>query len=96
MRNAGYSLHAIVYQIFGQDIRDVELSEDVLVVSHTNNVFRFYSFLWVIDNCTVLKARLGEWVEMGDGRTGIVGEPEFGVPITTKMTGLGRTNPEIV
>ena len=78
----------LLFQVFGRDIRDVELSEDVLVISHTNNVFRFYSFQWMVQNCTVLKARLGERVEVEGGRTGIVGEHGFGVPITIKMTGL--------
>ena len=80
---------SLALQIFGENIKDAELSEDVLVISHSNSVLRFYSFRWIIEHCTVLRARLGERVEMeGGGREGRVGEPGFGVPITVKMTGL--------
>ena len=74
--------------MFGAKIRDAELSEDVLVVSHSNNTFNFYSFRWMLEHCTVLEAGLGEWLEMdGGGRCGIVGEPGFGVPLTMNITG---------
>ena len=42
----------------------------------------------MVNNCTVLKAVLGEWVEMEDGRSGIVGEQGFGVPLTINLTGV--------
>ncbi|CAI8048148.1 DDB1- and CUL4-associated factor 17 [Geodia barretti] len=72
--------------VFGAKIRDAELSEDVLVVSHSNNTFNFYSFRWMLKHCTVLEASLGEWLEMdGGGRCGIVGEPGFGVPLTMNI-----------
>ena len=74
--------------MFGARIRDAELSEDVLVISLSNNTFNFYSFHWILSHCTVLKATLGEWVEMDGGRrSGIVGEPGFGVPLTMNITG---------
>ena len=73
--------------MFGAKIRDAELSEDVLVVSHSNNTFHFYSFRWMLGHCTVLSASLGETVEVDRGRCGVVGEPGFGVPLTMKITG---------
>ena len=75
-------------QVFGAKIRDAELSEDVLVVSLSTNTFHFYSFQWMLKHCTVLKAGLGECVELDGGRCGIVGEPGFGVPLTMNITGL--------
>lgn len=42
----------------------------------------------MVTNCTVLQAVLGEWVELEDGRSGIVGEQGFGVPLTIKLTGV--------
>ena len=80
-------VYILNFQIFGEDIKDAELSEDVLVITHSNKVFRFYSFVWIVQHCTVISARLGQVVETQEGRSGRVGEPGFGVPITIKMTG---------
>ena len=60
----------------------------MLVITHSNKVFRFYSFVWIVQHCTVINAKLGQVVETQEGRAGRVGEPGFGVPITIKMTGL--------
>ena len=74
------------YQIFGDDIKDASMNEDLLMVIHSNKTFRFYSLKWIIENCTIIDPRLGSEVEGPNGR-GIVGDPDFGVPITVKFTG---------
>ena len=51
-----------------------------------------YSLPWILKNGTVLKASLGQAVEIKDvaggvTRMGAVGEEGFGVPYTIKLTG---------
>lgn len=81
-------MNSPVIQIFGVDIKDAELSEDVLVITHKNGMFAFYSFLWIVEHCTVLQAQLGERVVNREGREGWVGEPGFGIPVTIEMRGI--------
>ena len=70
------------------------MNEDLLVVTHKDGIVKMYSLMWIVDNCTVVKASLGNFVElMGEGpgrggiRGGAVGNPGFGVPTTVKLTG---------
>ena len=65
------------------------MNEDLLMVMHSNKIFRFYSLEWIIENCTIINPRLGSEVEGPNGR-GIIGDPDFGVPITVKLTGIGK------
>ena len=77
----------LILQIFGEDIKDASLNEDLLIVAHHNKVFRLYSFEWIIKNCTIVEAKLEEMVRLPNGCAGVVGNLDFGVPITVKLTG---------
>ena len=74
-------------QIFGGDIQDASLNQDVLVVAHSTGYYRMYSLPWIIKHYSVVKATLGEWVELGGTRAGVMGETGFGVPLTLNITG---------
>lgn len=81
-------------QIFGEDIADASVNEDLLVVTHRDSTVKMYSLTWIIDNCTILDASLGSFVEMTGERSGYagipggsVGNPGFGIPCTVKLTG---------
>ena len=73
-------------KVFGENTKDAFLSEDLLVVVHGNNMFRFYSMQWIKKNCTVVNAKLGTRV-MGPVGMGEVGGAAVGVPVTIKITG---------
>ncbi|XP_064384115.1 DDB1- and CUL4-associated factor 17-like [Halichondria panicea] len=73
-------------QIFGGDIQDASLNQDVLVVAHSTGYYRMYSLPWIIKHYSVVKATLGEWVELGGTRAGVMGETGFGVPLTLNIT----------
>lgn len=82
--------HAL--QIFGEDVSDAFVNDDLLVVSHKGGMIRMYSLPWIVKNCTVINASLGSFVELprdvGSGiRAGAVGNPGFGVPCTVQLTG---------
>ncbi|XP_064384697.1 DDB1- and CUL4-associated factor 17-like isoform X8 [Halichondria panicea] len=70
-------------KIFGGDIQDASLNQDVLVVAHSTGYYRMYSLPWIIKHYSVVKATLGEWVELGGTRAGVMG---FGVPLTLNIT----------
>jgi len=72
--------------VFGQ-IRDAFINEDRLVVAMEGGIYRIYSMLWIMDNCTTVKTSLGDYCDLGQGRGGVVGATEFGVPLTTNVTG---------
>jgi hypothetical protein len=81
-------------QIFGADISDGFVNEDLLVISHKCGMIKVYSLTWIIKNCTIVNASLGTFVELprGEGRSsgiraGAVGNPGFGVPCTVQITG---------
>ena len=74
-------------QIFGEDIKDASVHGDRLVVYHQKgSVFRIYSLYKVIANSTVSGAKLGQRFDLDDYRSGIVGDPDFGIPVA-KITG---------
>ncbi len=75
-------------QIFGEDIRDAYLNQDVLVVAHSRGYYRMYSLPWLLAHHSVVKATLGEWVELGHQRAGVMGETGFGVPLTLNIIGM--------
>ncbi len=77
-------------QIFGGDIQDASLNQDVLVVAHSKGYYRMYSLSWIIEHYSVVKASLGEWVDLGGTRAGVMGEAGFGVPLTVNITGEQR------
>ena len=73
---------------------DANVSEDLLVVTYKTGVVKIYSLRWIIDNCTVMKASLGEFVELKRCfsadmriRAGAMGNPGFGIPHTVVFTG---------
>eukprot|EP00731_Ephydatia_muelleri_P015127 Em0008g847a len=72
-------------KVFGYDIREVMVQEDILVVVHCSRYYRFYSLPWILANCTVLRTEIGARVAMEGGREGIVGQEDFGIPITVKI-----------
>ena len=74
-------------QVFGEDIQDASLNQDVLVVSHSRGVYRMYSLPWIMDHHTVVKATVGQHIQLDDMRAGVVGDPGFGVPLTVSITG---------
>ena len=80
-----------MFQVFGSNVADACIDEDRLVISHKRGMVKMYSLTWIINNCTILDAPLGKFVELaGEGawlRAGCVGNPDFGVPITVKLTG---------
>ena len=63
------------------------VQEDILVVVHCSRYYRFYSLPWILANCTVLRTEIGARVAMEGGREGIVGQEDFGIPITVKIEG---------
>ena len=74
-------------QIFGEDIKDASVHGDRLVVYHQKgSIFRIYSLYRVIANSTVSGAKLGQHFDLDDYRSGIVGDPDFGIPVA-KITG---------
>ena len=75
-------------QIFGEDIKDASVHGDRLVVYHQKgSIFRIYSLYKVIANSTVSGAKLGQRFHLDDYRSGIVGDPDFGIPVA-KITGI--------
>ena len=81
-------------QVFGEDIVDAVVNEDILVTSHRGGVVNMYSLRWIVEHCTVVDASLGKFVELpregrGGIRAGSVGSPGFGIPCTVKLTGKG-------
>ena len=74
-------------QIFGEDIKDASVHGDRLVVYHQKgSIFRIYSLYKVIANSTVSGAKLGQRFDLDEFRSGIVGDPDFGIPVA-KITG---------
>ena len=39
-------------KVFGYDIKEVMVQEDILVVVHCSGYYRFYSLPWILANCT--------------------------------------------
>ncbi len=72
---------------------DASVSEDILEVRHRGGTVKMYSVPWIIQNCTVLSASLGKYVELNERnlgaglRAGAVGNPGFGIPCTVKLKG---------
>ena len=76
------------------------MNEDLLVVSN-GRLVKMYSLSWIIKNCTILSASLGQFIEMNreigeELRAGAVGNPDFGIPCTIKLTGKSRISRHIV
>ncbi len=68
------------------------ISQDLLVVSSFKGLFKFYSLSWVLKNCVILDAALGEMVEIPNPAgvvptVGVVGEEGFGLPYTVEISG---------
>ena len=76
----------LAVQIFGNDVRDVSVNEDLLIVVHASKTYRFYSLEWIMKNCTVVEPRLGATVTVA-GHVGDVGSTGFGIPVTVDLTG---------
>ena len=75
------------------DMVDAFISKDLLVIGHKNDHIKIYSLPWILKNCKVLEASLGQVVEFKDAageltRTSAVGEELFGIPYTIKFTGI--------
>ena len=88
-------------QVFGADIVDAWVEEDSLVIEGKYSVIEIYSLPWIIKNCTVLEASLGQVVKFEDVaggliRTGTVGEEGFEIPYTIKFTGILYTFGDVV
>ena len=82
------SVTEFTLQIFGEDIKDASVHGDRLVVYHQKgSIFRIYSLYRVIANSTVSGAKLGQRFDLDDYCSGIVGDPDFGIPVA-KITGI--------
>ena len=80
----------VLLQIFGEDIKDATVHEDRLVVYHQKgSVFRMYSLYQVIANATITGAKLGQRFTIDEFRGGVVGDPDFGIPVA-KIKGKYR------
>ena len=87
-------------QIFGEDVSDAFVNDDLLVVSHKSGTIKMYSLPWIVKNCTVVDASLGSFVELPRGRgseirAGAVGNPGFGVPCTVQLAGKTGGHTEV-
>ena len=72
----------VYLQIFGEDIKDASVHEDRLIVYHQRgNIFRIYSLYKIIANSTVSGAKPGHHLDLDGYRNGIVGHPDFGIPV---------------
>lgn len=72
-------------KVFGQDIRDAIVHEDLLQIVHSSKFHRFYSLTWIVQNCTVVHPEIGTRVTMEGGVVGIIGQEGFGIPITVNI-----------
>ena len=52
-------------------------------------MFRIYSLYQVIANSTVSGVKLGQYLNLDGYRNGIVGDPDFGIPVA-KIKGMGH------
>ena len=84
-----YSLSCfpIQLQIFGEDIQDASINQDLLVISHSNGLYRMYSLPWIIEHYTIVKATMGQYVKLEGMRAGTVGDYGFGIPLTVQLEG---------
>ena len=46
-----------------------------------------YSLPWIMDHHTIVKATVGQHIQLDDMRAGVVGDAGFGVPLTVNITG---------
>ena len=67
-------------------MKDAFLNEDLLIIAHSNRLFRFYSLEWIMKNCTVIEPKLGGVVQ-GSSGLGELGSRDIGIPVTVKITG---------
>ena len=52
-------------------------------------MFRIYSLYQVIANSSVSGVKLGQYLNLDGYRNGIVGDPDFGIPVA-KIKGMGH------
>lgn len=52
-----------------------------MVYHQKGSIFRIYSLYQIIANSTVSGAKLGERLNLDGYRSGVVGDPDFGIPV---------------
>jgi hypothetical protein len=73
-------------QIFGNDIRDVSVTDDLMIVT-TPRTCRYYSLQWILDNCNIGNAKLNEtYYDVKNNAAYTPGVYPNGIPNTINIT----------